>query len=308
MKKLLIFLLLLMASAYAATAQGDTTPMPDDMSDDLLARFNYVSDPVEIVENSAEVRDDVTVRDITFRSPVDDAPIKAYLVVPPGDAADATFTPILYVHWLEDGDPTSNRTEFLDEAVLMAHEYGVIALLPDTNWSAPGWYRHGRSLETDYDDSIRQVINLRRALDALLAQPGANADRLAVVGHDFGGMYGSMLAVVDKRPHAYVIIASASDFNNWMLFGVPATRPDVEPYKAQMESLAPIHFVAHAAPAPILFQFGTDDFYTPEEDYQAFFEAASEPKVLKTYDTQHAMRLPEIQSDRMAFLVDALGL
>lgn len=277
--------------------------MPADLS-----IFDYEAGAVAITGNGSESRDGVIIRDIAFESPVDGAAINAYLIAPEGEAIDGAYAPILYLHWYEPESPTSNRTQFIDEAVMMAREYGVIALLPEVNWEEPMWYRGGRSLDTDYDDSVRQVINLRRAIDVLLAQSGADVERLAVVGHDFGGMYASPLAAADRRARAYVIIAAASDFNRWMLFGVPGTRPGLEEYKAQMEPLAPIHFVADAAPASILFQMGTEDFYTPEADYQAFYEAASEPKELKTYDTEHAMDLPEIQADRVAFLLRVLGL
>lgn len=300
MKRLMIFALIVLL-AVAAAAQEET--MPADLS-----IFDYEASAVTITENGSETRDGVVIRDIAFESPVDGMAINAYLIAQESEAEADSLVPILYVHWYEPQSPTSNRTQFIEEAVMMAREHGVIALLPEVNWEEPTWYRGGRSLDTDYNDSVRQVINLRRALDVLMAQPGADPERLAVVGHDFGGMYASPLAAADRRARAYVIIAAASDFNNWMLFGVPETQPGLDGYKAQMQPLAPIHFVADAAPASILFQMGTEDFYTPEADYQAFFEAASEPKQLLTYDTEHAMDLSEIQADRVAFLVEELGL
>jgi dienelactone hydrolase len=170
-------------------------------------------------------------------------------------------------------------------------------------WSANGWYRSGRSLETDYDDAIHQVIDLRRALDILVAQPEVDPERIAYVGHDFGAMYGSVLMAVDKRPMAYVFIAGASNFNKWMLFGVPSDTPGLDAYKARMDEFAPTRFVALAAPAPILFQFAQADQYVPREDAQVFYDAASEPKEMKQYRTGHAMMdLPEIQADRLDFL------
>jgi cephalosporin-C deacetylase-like acetyl esterase len=166
----------------------------------------------------------------------------------------------------------------------------------------------GRGLDTDYDDAIHQVIELRRGLDVLLAQPQLDADRIAYVGHDFGAMYGSLLSAVDHRARAYVFIAGASDFNNWMLFGVKEDKSMIDAYKAKMEPLAPAHFVAHTAPAAVLFQFGTEDGYTPAEDIDAFYNAASEPKAIERYKSDHPMELPEIQADRLAFLREQLGL
>jgi pimeloyl-ACP methyl ester carboxylesterase len=174
-------------------------------------------------------------------------------------------------------------------------------------WSDPNWYQDGRTLESDYDDAIRQVIELRRALDVLLSQPQIDTERVAYVGHDFGAMYGSVMAGVDHRASAYVLIAGASDFNQWMLFGVPEDQTGLDDYKAQMAELAPARFIG-LADAPVLFQFGTEDFYTPQEDIDAFVAGAAEPKQVKLYDTEHAMDLPEIRADRLIFLIEQLGL
>ncbi|MFN8450531.1 MAG: hypothetical protein U0521_18580 [Anaerolineae bacterium] len=244
--------------------------------------------------------------DIRYPSPVTGKPIGAYRVTPP--PGDAPHPAILYVHWYEPSAPNSNRTQFLDEAETMAREYGVESLLVETMWSQPDWYRAGRSLASDYDDAIRQVIELRRGLDVLLSQPGIDPARVAYVGHDFGAMYGALLSAVDRRAKAFVFVAGASNFNNWMLFGVPPDQPGLDDYKARMEPLAPARFVARTAPAAILFQFGSEDFYTPEADYTAFFNTASEPKDVRVYPSEHAMDSDAIRADRIAFLVSQLGL
>jgi dienelactone hydrolase len=212
------------------------------------------------------------------------------------------------VHWLEPHEPTSNRTEFLAEAMTMAKDYGVVSLLVETMWSDPNWYRQGRTLDSDHDDAIRQVVELRRGLDVLLAQPNIDAGKIAYVGHDFGAMYGALMSAEDRRAKAYVFIAGASDFNQWMLFGVPDDQPGLAEYKARMEALAPSRFVERTAPAAILFQFGSEDFYTPQDDYMAFYNAASAPKELQVYESEHAMDSAEIQANRVRFLAAQLGL
>ncbi|HVU11420.1 MAG TPA: hypothetical protein VHD90_09085, partial [Phototrophicaceae bacterium] len=149
---------------------------------------------------------------------------------------------------------------------------------------------------------------LRRGLDVLLAQPNIDTTKVAYVGHDFGAMYGSLLAGVDGRAQAYVFIAGASDFNQWMLFGVPDDQAGLKDYEAKMETIAPTQFVAQVAPAAILFQFGSQDPYTPEDDFLAFYNAASDPKELKVYESDHPMASDEIRTDRINFLATTLGL
>ncbi|MFN8371858.1 MAG: hypothetical protein U0694_03130 [Anaerolineae bacterium] len=267
--------------------------------------FEYAqSAPLNVSEASSEARGEVTVKDIAYPSPVDGKPIAAYLVLPAGNGP---FPAVLFAHWYEPAAATSNRTEFLDEAVGLARE-GVASLLVSTMWSDPDWYTKGRTLASDYDDAVKQVVELRRGLDVLAAQPQVNAVCIAYVGHDFGAMYGSLLASTDRRPIAYVLIAGASNFNKWMLFGVDPEQAGLDAYRARMDALAPTHFVSGAAPAPLLFQFGTEDTYTPAEDYNAFFAAASTPRHLSVYSAEHSMALPEIQADRRAFLRLHLGL
>ena len=69
----------------------------------------------------------------------------------------------------------------------------MTSLLIDAMWSAPDWCDKGRSTGADYANSIAQVIDLRRSLDVLLAQPDIDRNRIAYVGHDFGAMYAHII-------------------------------------------------------------------------------------------------------------------
>ena len=305
MKKLVLSLILLLLLVAPALAQ-DATPESTEATNDMSTLFSYdQSIPLGVKQTASEMRGNVTVNTISYPSPVTGKSIGAYLVVPPGKGP---FPAILYVHWYEPSASDSNKTEFLDEAVSMAQHYSVESLLVDTMWSDKSWYQSGRTLDSDYGDAIRQVVEFRRGLDVLLAQPNVDPTKVAYVGHDFGAMYGALLSGVDHRAKAYVFIAGASDFNQWMLFGVPDTQPGLADYKTKMEALAPTRFVAHTAPAPILFQFGSQDNFTPEADFLAFYDASSDPKELKVYESDHVMASAEIRTDRVNFLATALGL
>ncbi len=181
---LLVTLLLSFSSVFAQTP---TTPSMDE----LTALFDYdASLPLDLQEVGVTDHDGVAVHDITFTSTVEgDAPVSAYLVVPPGDGA---FAGVLFVNWL--GEVRSNREEFLQDALTLAH-MGTVSLLVTANWS--GFWN--RDIDHDRMASITRVIELRRALDLLIAQPNVDPNRLGVVGHDFGAMYGSILAGVDRR-------------------------------------------------------------------------------------------------------------
>src|SRR3954464_12585224 len=78
----------------------------------------------------------VRVRQLTYAQ-IDGTRNAATLVdsaAPPAGPRPA----ILYLHWYEPPRPTSNRTEFLAEAVELAGA-GAVSLLIDTPWSAEQW-------------------------------------------------------------------------------------------------------------------------------------------------------------------------
>jgi dienelactone hydrolase len=148
---------------------------------------------------------------------------------------------------------------------------------------------------------------LRRALDFLLAQPGVDLTRVAYVGHDFGGMYGVLMGSVDGRPTHYVIMAATPRFSDWYLYFPKLQGDEREAFISQMAEIDPITHVANLAPAPILFQFGTNDPHVPNERAREFFDAAGEPKEWKSYDTGHGLDAPAAL-DRRTWLEKHLKL
>jgi dienelactone hydrolase len=218
------------------------------------------------------------------------------------DAGAAPHPGILYVHWL--GEEKSDRTEFLDEAVELAKK-GAISLLVDTPWSAPHWFET-RTCQTDYESSLEQVRDLRRALDVLVAQPGVDPARIGYVGHDFGAMYGVLMGAADPRPKAFVLMAGTTHFADWFLLG--AAPKDKGTYVRQMAELDPLRFIGEVAPRAILFQFAKEDPYVARATARAFFNAANEPKELHFYETTHRMDDAGATAERVRWLSRALSL
>jgi dienelactone hydrolase len=263
----------------------------------VLFRYNAAA-PVTIDEISSEQRGDVTVRDITF-SPGPGRQVKAYLVAPKGSGP---FAGILWVHWL--GEEKSDRTQFLAEAVELAPK-GAVSLLVDAMWSAPRWFGT-RDPEKDYENSIRQVIELRRALDLLLSQTNVDKTRVGFVGHDFGAMYGMLMAGVDQRINTFVFIAATQSLNDWAFLG-PQPKSKAA-YLKQNSNLELTDSLRQVRNASQLFQFGKADFYVSQADAAVLFAAATEPKQRRFYDASHKMELNEIAKERNEWLVTELKL
>jgi fermentation-respiration switch protein FrsA (DUF1100 family) len=212
---------------------------------------------------------------------------------------------VLFVHWLGDDAETTNHTEFENDAVALAKR-GVTSLLIDAMWAQPDWYEKIRGFDSDYANSVAQVIDLRRSLDELLAQPHIDASRVAYVGHDFGSMYGAVLAGVDPRPQWFVLMAGTTTFSEWYLLGPKP--PDVNAYTASMEPLDPLPYLSRATARGFFFQFSAHDKYiTPEHEF-AFYSAAPLPRAMALYNIDHSLRTPAAVSDRLAWLAEKLQL
>jgi hypothetical protein len=270
--------------------------------DAQAALFAYpTSAPFDVKEVGKESRGSATVHDIAFTAhPGAPGGQKAYLVVPAGKGP---FAGTLWVHWL--GEPaTTNRTQYLGEAVALA-ERGTVSLLVDAMWAAPDWYGK-RVPEEDYQNSIRQVVALRRAMDLLTARPDVDKARVGFVGHDYGGMYGMIAAGLDRRAKTYVYVAVASSLSDWAFF-VRQPKSKTE-YLRQNAPLELTDFLRQVKNASTLFQFANNDAYVSRSDTAVVLGAASDPKERRFYDTDHGMGLPKVAEDRQAWLVKELGL
>jgi predicted esterase len=293
LRRVLWFSLCALPAVVLGAEAPPLPPLPELFAYDAKA-------PLQVRKLGVETRGAATVRDLTFVGV--DRPVKAYLVAPRA-AGPEPFAAILYVHWL--GEPaTTNRTEFLAEAVALAGR-GTVSLLVDAMWAQPDWF--GRRVpDQDRAACVHQVIELRRALDLLLSQPGIDAQRVALVGHDFGAMYGAVMGAVDRRPTTYVLMAATPHFTDWLRFGPPPKSLDA--YRAENGPLDPVNAVARLAPAPVFFQFAAADFFVPASAAQELFAAAAPRKQMAVYAAKHDLGPVEVAADRVAWLARTLTL
>src|ERR1051325_308690 len=221
-----------------------------------------------------------------------------------GDVGPSSHPAILFVHCL--GNPkTTDHTQFEPDAIALAKR-GVTSLLVDTMWSGgEDWFnKMGKSIDNDYRDTVDQVIDLRVALDVLMAQPGIDSSRVALVAHDFGAMFGAYIAGVDPRPQYYVLMAGNSSLSEWYLFHKQVANRDE--YMTRFASLDLLSYLGKSKAKGFLFQFSNHDFYIPMENAQKFVGAAPEPKKVIYYDTKHDLSLPQVGIDRQAWLEEKL--
>ena len=219
--------------------------------------------------------------------------------------SDETLAAILYVHWYEPESRDSNRSQFVEEAKELARG-GTVCLLIETLWSDPDFFIK-RTQEDDMQNSIEEVVNIRRAMDLLLSQPEIDPARFAYVGHDFGGMYGVLVGSLDQRPTQYVIMAATPRFPDWYLYLPKLEGEAREAFIKQMVEIDPIVHAPSLAPASVFFQFGTNDPHVPKERAEEFFASANEPKEMTWYESGHGLN-EVATSDRKKWLREKLGL
>jgi cephalosporin-C deacetylase-like acetyl esterase len=245
----------------------------------------------------------VTVRQLTYAQ-LDGSRNAATLVAPAG-AASGARPAILYLHWYEPPRPTSNRTEFLAEAIELAGA-GAVALLVDTPWAKESWFPT-RDAAKDYEFTTQMAKDVRRAIDVLLEQPGVDKTRVAVVGHDFGAMWGALAAAADPRVTHLVYMAGTRSFTDWYLFTPKKEGAEREAFIAKLAPLDPIAHLAKISPRPVLLQFGTKDPFVKNDAAAAMADAVAGPKTVKTYDFEHELTY-QARLDRIAWLVEQFKL
>ncbi len=269
------------------------------LAQDPVSMFAYDRrKPVELTVIGTEVRGGAAVNDVTYQT-LTGTRRAAYLVTP-SRAAAGRHPAILFVHWYEPPNPTSSRKEFLPDAIELAGD-GVTSLLVDTMWSDPDWFRN-RDPENDLGHSIEQVKELRRALDILVSRPGVDPSRVFYVGHDFGAMYGALVAGVDaSRLKGFVFMAGTRSFSDWFLLWPKRDDAVKAEIMRRLAPLDPIRHLPKAGALPILFQFATRDRFVTKGAADALVAAAAGPKEVRWYDAEHALNA-DATRDRLAWL------
>lgn len=225
-------------------------------------RFDYNSAaPLELALISTSIQQGVEVREITYAGAR--GPVPATLVVPPGQGPHAA---VIYLHW-----GMGDRSEFVAESVAMAQR-GSFGLSIDAPWKRPG----NPSLSPD-EAGIQIVVDVRRGVDLLLSLPAVDPNRLGYVGHSFGASRGGVLAGVERRFRTLVLMCGYA-------------RPSAyDGANAPGEFMDGLHYVGHATPAALLFQFGRQDEYVSEAMALEFSDPASTPKSVEWYDAGHEL-------------------
>jgi dienelactone hydrolase len=300
-------LLLLVAAAFAQPSY-----------EQLLRHWDYDhSAPLDPKIAGVREQDGAKIYDLVYSSPTENRAatgpnagrVSAYLVLPRGKGP---FPAVIYGHWCMPGSAQLNRTEFLDEALVLARS-GVISLLPDHVIALPGFVADQSPLNTaQIDVLVQQVVNTRRGADFLLSRPDVDPKRLAYVGHSCNGEVAGFLSGIDKRFKAFVVMAGPlSDEVALKTKVYQDYRQKVGPEKfdafiAKYAWTDPGKYVSHSQGIPKLLQFATDEPMLNPERAREYLPYVSDPKTLKIYEAPHALNAAATR-DRVSFLAEQLA-
>jgi dienelactone hydrolase len=266
-----------------------------------LSAFAYDKTlPLDIQEQEMAVRSGIRVARLSYA--VAPAVRADCLLVTPSQSTAKTGA-IVWMH-------SSGYFEQLPDAMLLA-QAGAVSLL--VNPIAPDW---GAPAATWHQPMVQAVVSIRRGVDLLLQRTDIDPQRIGYVGHSYGAMIGADAVSAARRFHAAVFevglpgmsvhirtapIAFALDLRAKL-------GPQLDSALSMIEPLDAIHYVGALAPTALLFQSAHFDPGVPDEQAKAFFDAASEPKTLKWYDTAHDVLDIAAISDRARFLASHLKL
>ena len=274
--------------------------------------------PLGFKEFSIIRKDGYTVRDVSYLSPLD-GEVPAYLVVPNKDGQ--SFPAVVFLH-----PGQGNRATFLSEAEDLASK-GIISLLidaPSMRKAPPQDLSQEQELTlivegvVDIQGYIQTVVDLRRGIDLLSSFENVDSERIVYVGHSLGATWGGVLAGVDERIKAYVLMAGFSSVSKWhktsehplaVLIRNMLSGEQFNKFITELEPLDAVHYIKKAAPASLFFQFSRNDEFISKDQAKTYYTIASSPKEVAWYETDHLFTACDTAyRERMQWIMGQLGL
>jgi len=239
----------------------------------------------------------IAVRDVSYTSGRDR--IAALLVLPP---RRGRLPAVVYLHGA-GGD----RTEFLVRAVWLAARGAVTLTItaPSAVTPAPRGLAPVADLRWQVQLQARDVVAVRRAIDLLRRRRDVDPNRIGFVGWSAGARTGAILAGVEPRLGAVVLVSGgANPISSYTAQAPPSLRSAVARY---LGSADPLRYIRGARPSRLFLQDGRRDRIVPRRALVALAHAAPRGSRIRWYDAGHALNAAATR-DQLAWLARVLGI
>ena len=253
-----------------------------------------------VAQEVARETGQVIVEEVAIPVP-DQPPVHAYLVRRASEEKAGTAAGVLFLHWL--GEINNNRSEFLGEAITLAG-LGVVSLLPSGHFP---WVPDPEGTSADVTRVREQVAAMRATLERLASDGSVDDSRIALVGHDYGAMYGALVASSDHRVSAMVMATPDALMGNWFAkYWLKLEGQAREDYLGLFAAMDPVSRTAQLG-SHLLCQWAGEDKYVGEGVRDAY--AARSPNAqVKLYERASHQLTDAARADRLSFLRHELAL
>lgn len=256
--------------------------------------FAYDSDlPLDPKERVVDRIDGVEVHDVSFAAA--GARTQGYLITP---KADGPRPAVIFLHGA-GGD----RKELLPFAARWTAEGGVALTIDAARQGNTANVQE--ELRSQRAAATQTVVRVRRAIDYLGTLDAVDAEHIGFVGYSAGARSGAIVAGVDRRIDAFVLMSGGATLLQEYVDAAPANiRADV---RRDFGAVDPLRWVKSARPNTIFFQNGRQDKIVPRSALEQLRAAAPKPQRFRWYDAGHELN-SKAYADQRTWLKERLGL
>lgn len=261
--------------------------------------FAYDAAPALRFKDAGRVNSDeypIAIHDVSYLSRGER--VEAYLAVPPGKERHPA---VIFLHG-SGGD----RTQMLLSATWMAGR-GVVTMTitaPSTGVAGIPGATPLEQLKQERNLSVADVVAVRRAVDLLGERADVDKRRIGFLGWSSGARSGAILAGVEPRLAAVVLMSGGAAPIEEYLAQIPAElRPPLEPI---LRSIDPLRYIAKASPDRLLLQDGRQDEVVPVDALEAMAAAAPKGTDVRWYAAGHGLNQKALK-EQLAWLTEKLG-
>jgi dienelactone hydrolase len=240
----------------------------------------------------------IPVEDVSYTSGRDR--ISAFLVRPPG--AHGRLPAVVYLHGAQ-GD----RQELVVPATWIAAR-GAVALTitaPSTASPEPQGLKGVAFLRWQQQIQARDVVAVRRAIDLLAKRRDVDPKRIGFVGWSAGSHTGGILAGVEPRLQAIVLMScGVAPVSEYASLAKPALRAPIRRY---LGSIDPLRYVRRARGSSLFVEDGRRDTIVPRAALLTFINATPRGTKIRWYQAGHELNDPAYR-DQLDWLAGKLGI